>query len=262
MGYTKLFSSILHSTVWLSGKDVQVLWITMLVLADRDGVVEASVPGLAAAARLSMEETETALAVLLQPDPYSRTKTDEGRRVAVVDGGWKLLNYETYDEKGSAEEAKKKARERQRRKRARNGESVTSVTSGDLSRQNVTKQRDVTVPDMPMPMPMMCEGGGPGEEGSITPADEARQLEQRRREVAEQAQQRAAAAWTEGYPVAPPCPRDACGKPLRLHKNSKTGVLFYCHHKDVTGCDFRCDAEELQVVCREKYERLKREGRI
>ena len=51
-GYTKLHSNIIHSTIWRAPNHVRLVWITMLALCDRDGVVEASVPGLADAARV------------------------------------------------------------------------------------------------------------------------------------------------------------------------------------------------------------------
>jgi len=55
-GYTKLFSSIVHSTVWRESNHVRLVWVTLLALCDRDGRVEASVPGLADAARVTVPE--------------------------------------------------------------------------------------------------------------------------------------------------------------------------------------------------------------
>lgn len=98
-GYTKLFGSIVHSTIWHSPKDVKILWITMLALAEADGTVEASVPGLAAASGLTLPECSEALTVLESPDPWSKNPDNEGRRVAKCDGGWKILNYLNYREK-------------------------------------------------------------------------------------------------------------------------------------------------------------------
>jgi uncharacterized phage protein (TIGR02220 family) len=62
------------------------------------------VPGLAVIARVSTEECRAALATLSSPDPDSRTKEHEGRRIREVDGGWLLLNYAKYRAKLSAEE--------------------------------------------------------------------------------------------------------------------------------------------------------------
>ena len=80
-GYTKLFSSIVLSTVWREPNHVRIVWITMLALAEADGYVGAAVPGLADAARVSIPECLEALASFLAPDEYSRSKEHEGRRI-------------------------------------------------------------------------------------------------------------------------------------------------------------------------------------
>lgn len=134
-GYTKLFGSILDSTVWHTPAHVRLVWITMLAMADRDGVVEASVPGLALRAGVERGHCEQALALFLSPDPDSRTPDYEGRRIEAVDGGWRLLNHGKYSDKlSSADKAEKNAL-RQKRWRERNAKRnasnapVTPVTS-------------------------------------------------------------------------------------------------------------------------------------
>ena len=76
----------------------------MLALADRHGVVEASVPGLADMARVSREECDAALLELSSPDPDSRSRNDQGRRVRQIDGGWQILNHAKYRDKMSIDE--------------------------------------------------------------------------------------------------------------------------------------------------------------
>jgi hypothetical protein len=142
-GYTKLFNSILGSTVWREPAATKVVWITMLALADRYGEVEASVPGLAHLSGQNIEETEAALATFLAPDPYSRTPEHEGRRIEPIDGGWCILNHGKYRERMSEEDTKERNKIRQARFRERHKvtperyESVTSVTcdaSNDIQR--------------------------------------------------------------------------------------------------------------------------------
>lgn len=98
-GYTKLFKSLVTSSIWQEDDETRIVWITMLALADRDGKVDASIPGLANIAKVSIEKTEASLAKLLAPDQYSRTKDYEGRRIEPVDGGWRILNHAKYREK-------------------------------------------------------------------------------------------------------------------------------------------------------------------
>ena len=117
-GYTKLCSSILDSTVWLSKPPTRLVWITMLAMKDHRGVVEAAIPGLARRAGVSIEETEEALVYFLAPDPYSRTRDHEGRRIVEVDGGWRLLNHFKYRETQNIEDVRAKTAARVRRFRS------------------------------------------------------------------------------------------------------------------------------------------------
>lgn len=118
-GYTKLFGSILASTIWEESKETKILWVTMLAMADKRGEVHASVPGLATLARLSREETDAALLDLMSPDPDSRTKAAEGRRVEVIEGGWRLINHGKYRALMNAEERKEYNAAKKRESRAR-----------------------------------------------------------------------------------------------------------------------------------------------
>ena len=131
MAYVKLFESILASTIWAEPTDTRIVWVTMLAMADRDGNVQASVPGLAHFARVSEGACKEALASFMRPDKNSRTKTNEGRRIVEVDGGWLVLNYEEYRDRLDYEEKKEKDRLRQQRKRERDAAKV--------SRQPVTQ---------------------------------------------------------------------------------------------------------------------------
>lgn len=117
--YAKLFKSIVHSTIWRAPNEVRLVWVTMLALKDRDGFVEASLPGLADAARVSLDECVKAIEALKAPDPYSRTPDNEGRRIADAAGGWVILNHEIYRERASKEERREKTAARVRRHRDR-----------------------------------------------------------------------------------------------------------------------------------------------
>lgn len=118
-GYTKLFSSILASSVWRSSLEVKVLWITLLAMADKNGIANASIPGLASMAGLSIETTEECLEELLSPDKYSRTTANEGRRIEAVEGGWRLLNHAAYRSKMGADERREYLRIKQAEFRAK-----------------------------------------------------------------------------------------------------------------------------------------------
>ncbi len=136
-GYAKLSSSIVFSTVWREPDTTRIVWITMLALADADGYVGASLPGLADAARVTLEACETALASFQAPDPYSRTKTNEGRRIAEVDGGWKLLNYDLYRAGRDVESRRVQNRIAKRRQRGR-ARAADALTDADRAADALT----------------------------------------------------------------------------------------------------------------------------
>lgn len=136
MGYTKLFSSILASTIWNEESATRIVWITMLAMKDRDGVVEGSVPGLAVLARVTMQECERAIATLSAPDPSSRTKVEDGRRIRPCPEGWQVINHDLYQHRGSIEDHREKTRLRVQRFRER--EAASSVTVGNDAKRPVT----------------------------------------------------------------------------------------------------------------------------
>jgi hypothetical protein len=78
----------------------------------------------------------------LAPDPDSRTKDDEGRRIEEIDGGWLLLNHAKYRKMASKEEQIEKATARTRRYReskARNGVSRDVYASSTPVHGNPTE---------------------------------------------------------------------------------------------------------------------------
>jgi hypothetical protein len=142
--YTKLFSSITESTVWCEPQATRIAWITMLAMADRQGRVWASVPGLANRARITVEETETALKRFLAPDHYSRTPDHEGRRIEPIDGGWRLLNHAKYRDLRDEEARLEYQREWDRSHRARH---PTNPTKSDCNRPQPTQAAPAPAPE-------------------------------------------------------------------------------------------------------------------
>lgn len=116
-GFTPIWRSILTSTIWLEKPHVKVVWWTMLLMCDRKGIVEGAVPGLANQAVVTVDECREALEILLSPDPDSRTKEHEGRRIEIVDGGWRILNHQKHKDKLglSSNSRERMARHRERK---------------------------------------------------------------------------------------------------------------------------------------------------
>jgi len=120
--------------VWQEDDATRLVWITMLAMADRHGYVGASVPGLAARARVPVPAVRAALEKFLAPDPDSRSKEFEGRRIEVSDRGWTLLNYARFRDMRDEEAKREHDRERQRKHR-----SVTVGHAGHASSQTIAQ---------------------------------------------------------------------------------------------------------------------------
>ncbi len=129
--FNKLSSSIIQSTLWCQPDPTRILWITMLAMSDSTGRVFASKPGLAHIARISLEDCLTALETFLSPDEYSRTELYEGRRIEVIEGGWRLLNHAKYRDQVDTEsvrESKRRWAEKHRAKVKAQSKSITIHT--------------------------------------------------------------------------------------------------------------------------------------
>jgi hypothetical protein len=145
-GYTKLFNSILSSTIWREDLPTKVVWVTMLAMADRDGIIEGSIPGLAHLAGATIKQTETAIQKFLSPDPYSRTPEHEGRRIEKVDGGWRLLNADKYRNRMSKADIQERDRLRKQRYReqikATVGPNCPTVSGTERDNADVSTKSD------------------------------------------------------------------------------------------------------------------------
>ena len=145
MTFTKLFSSITASTIWCEDDQTRIVWITMLAMANKNGFVFGSVPGLAKMANVPVEATRVALSKFMQPDPDSRSQEYEGRRVETVDGGWRLLTYLKHrairDEEERKEYLKLYMRDYRKQK------SLTNVNNVNHSKPQLTQAEADTEAD-------------------------------------------------------------------------------------------------------------------
>lgn len=118
-GFTKLFSSIVTSTIWIENDPTLRVWIAMLATPDADGVVEGSIPGFASLARVTVDQMRAVVTKLSSPDPDSRTPDNEGRRIEVIEGGWRILNYRSHRDRGQAKDGSRAPAQRAYRARIR-----------------------------------------------------------------------------------------------------------------------------------------------
>ena len=120
--FGKIFSSMYEGS--LHGKwQAIVTFQQLIVLANQHGEVDRSLPALASTTSIPLEILETGIRQLLEPDPESRSKEEEGRRIVLMDPsrswGWRIVNYKHYREMRSAEERRAYLRQAKRDQRAR-----------------------------------------------------------------------------------------------------------------------------------------------
>lgn len=122
MGFTKLDSGIINSSIWSEPLATRVLWITLLSQCDEEGFVSTSLSGLKRSSNISQDEFDSALKTLLSPDNESRTRDNKGIRLIEVEGGFVVSNYKLYRDREYKEHRKEQVREAVRRYRDRNNE--------------------------------------------------------------------------------------------------------------------------------------------
>jgi len=128
-GFTKLFSSIVSSSIWCEDDVTLRVWIALLALSDAHGDVDASIPGLASLCRMPVEDCERAIGILCAPDPHSRSKTKEGRRIELRHGGFRIINYASYRSRGQDKDGSRAAYMRARRSAGSSAPGITEAKS-------------------------------------------------------------------------------------------------------------------------------------
>jgi hypothetical protein len=165
--YVTIDAEILNSTVWGEPAHIRLVWLTLLILCDMDGYVGASIPGIARASGVTEAQAREAIKRFQEPDPDSRTKTDEGRRLKEVERGFLILNFKDHLDRMSGERAKSRDRVRRFRERRRMAQHETPVTPGNVTvpvgkRDKGQGTRDIT--DQPT-IQASVGGGSLREEG-------------------------------------------------------------------------------------------------
>lgn len=123
--FAKVFEQIFDSSI---AEDWQVRHVfeDLLKLAKKSGpdwVVDMTPESIARRANMPLEIVAKALSRLSQPDPKSRSKEAEGRRIKLLDEhrdwGWRIVNYQKYKEIATAEMLRMAEAERKREYRNR-----------------------------------------------------------------------------------------------------------------------------------------------
>ena len=83
----------------------------LLVLCDREGVVDMTIPAVARRTNVPQELVERAITRLSDPDTESRSHLEDGKRLVLLDShrewGWQIVNYAHY--RGIVDEESRRA---------------------------------------------------------------------------------------------------------------------------------------------------------
>lgn len=170
--YTPLFRDFLTSSMWAADPATRCVWIWFLLMADPEGYVAGTVPGVAQQAGVTLEQAKVAIELLESPDPYSSTPDFEGRRVVKVPRGWHIVNFVAYRERAKLEAEKARKRTWAQRKRG-NQLSLPFPASDGVDMSTDVDASSETV-DAPKPKPKPKHLSSEGEDPPLPPVTRVR----------------------------------------------------------------------------------------
>jgi len=148
--YAKIFEQIYDSSI---AEDYQVrhVFMDLLVLADQTGVVDMTVEAVARRTNVPIEIIRKSLLTLSTPDPDSRSKEEDGRRIVPLDDrgwGWQIVNFAGYHKiknESARREYMKDYMRKRRAKKATVKQALTPVNPLDANVKHVDVDVDTNV---------------------------------------------------------------------------------------------------------------------
>jgi hypothetical protein len=123
--YGKIFDMIYDGTLAGNWKAL-VTFQQMIVLCDDCGTLDMTPQAISGRTGIPLEIIQEGIDYLEQDDPYSRTPTENGKRIVRLDDhrpwGWKIVNHAVYKKMACYDDKKKADRERIAKKRKENND--------------------------------------------------------------------------------------------------------------------------------------------
>ena len=108
-----------------------------------------------------------ALATLSSPDEFSRSTEHEGRRIVAVDGGWQILNYLKYREKGQGQDGSRAPYFREYRERYGGSWPTPKRRAALMARDNHACRRCGSVEDLTLDHIIAVANGGSDDDSNL-----------------------------------------------------------------------------------------------
>jgi hypothetical protein len=117
------------------GPFVFAVWPYIIANKDENGILELNPEFIAAIIGCDPKEIEAAIEFLASPDPHSRSKKEDGRRI-IQEGEfqWRVVNNEEYKEIARREHLRQYNREKKREERAKRCQGTVKVLSRDVKK--------------------------------------------------------------------------------------------------------------------------------
>jgi hypothetical protein len=145
--FAKIFAQIFDSSI-AADYVVRHVFMDMLVLADRDGVVDMTLDAISRRTNVPEQMVAHAIAELMKDDRSSRSHEEDGRRLIPIDShrdwGWQIVNYEHYRNIRDEEARRTYFRDKQREQRAKSKPKVKRQTLSNSVKDNTTVSKKVT----------------------------------------------------------------------------------------------------------------------
>jgi hypothetical protein len=158
--FAKIFAQIFDSSI-SSDYMVRHIFMDLLVLADRDGVVDMTLDAISRRTNVPEELVAHAIAELMKPDRKSRSHEEQGCRLLAIDShrdwGWQIVNYEHYRNIKDEEARRTYFRDKQRESRQ--------------SRRDASQTQSNAVKDNTIPSKEITQGEGNVEEDVLPPRE-------------------------------------------------------------------------------------------
>jgi hypothetical protein len=135
--FAKIFAQIFDSSI-AEDHMVRYVFMDLLVLADREGVVDMTQQAISRRTNVPEDIVNHAISTLTKPDTRSRSDLEGGARIVLLDShrdwGWQIVNYEHYRHIRDEESRKAYFRDKKREYRSTH-KSTNSPTVSTLSTQ-------------------------------------------------------------------------------------------------------------------------------
>ena len=119
--YTRIFNDVLDGSL-ADDFFIRHIFMDLLLVADGDGIVDMTLSALSRRLNIPRDSLSHALEVLSSPDPESRIKDREGRRIETLDEdagrGWRIVNHAHYQAISTKADRRERDKERKKNDRA------------------------------------------------------------------------------------------------------------------------------------------------